>query len=131
MSLTNLGSVCRSHFNVEVVVENSVDVRDICPVEQQHLFVSVWEEFVEPSLALIKPRGGSFVFNVLDTLDGVVRLKYWLHTRDTDVGDGGHLVELTGCAVLVHSLRLAQVVEVFWVEWENSALLLPLNKILK
>ena len=113
-----------SHFYVEVVIEDAVNVGDVRPVEQQHLLLPLFKVF-EPSLALPKPLTGDVVLYVLDALDGVVWIDHRPHS--VDAFDRGHLVEETGGHILVDCPTLVGVIGLIRVEGEDPALFLPDN----
>ena len=93
-------------------------------MEQEHLLFPLFEA-LEPTLALLEPVTRDVVFNVLDTLDGVVRIHNG--PGSVDAFDRGHLVEETGGHILVNCPALVSVVSLLRVEGEDPALFLPGN----
>ena len=122
--VTDLRPVRWSHSYVEVVIEDAFDVGLVCPVEQQHLLRPILEVF-EPIFALLEPLTGDVVFNVLDALDGVLRIQQG--PGGLGSSGGGHLVEETGGDILVNCSALVGVAVLLGVKWEYSTLSLPAN----
>ena len=122
--VTDLRPVRWSHSYVEVVIEDAFDVGLVCPVEQQHLLLPILEVF-EPIFALLEPLTGDVVFNVLDALDGVVRI----HHGPGGLGTSGrgHLVEVTRGHILMNCSALVDVRVLLRVEREYPTLSLPAN----
>ena len=122
--VTDLGPVRWSHSYVKVVIEDAFDVGLVCPVEQQHLFLPILE-VLEPIFALLEPLIDDVIFNVLDALDGVLRIRQG--PGGLRPSGGGHLVEETGGDILVNCSALVGVAVLIGVKWEYSTLSLTAN----